>query len=388
VRLQWVWILPVISLLASGCDKKANKKPDPTKGAVSGIVICAETGKPARFATVNLTPVPVKHSDPQDQPPLAPVATVDTGLDGRFRMEAVPPGNYYAFATLKGYLDPERGIDFGKVSSNGTTSEQELNAIEQWKDQLIEVKVHLRRTSEISIELKRAAEIDGTVTFDDGSPAIGMHFQLFRKNAKKDWSVVGLALLGSWAIDEASDSHGHYAVDDLEPGEYIVCAMMPIDSEDVAPRVCLGNVFRRKNATPLKVGEGEIVRGVDIVIPLSGMHTVAGHIEAAADGHPPGQATVTLLYADDRTPARKTAMDKDGSFSFEYVPEDAYILSVSDAEGAADSGADGDPPAGSGQTSAPPSPRKYLDRELSLHVVSEMTDVDVPLTDAASVKPQ
>ncbi len=66
VRLQWAWILPVIVLLAAGCDKNANKKPDPTKGAVAGIVICADTGKPARFATVNLTPVPVKHADPQD----------------------------------------------------------------------------------------------------------------------------------------------------------------------------------------------------------------------------------------------------------------------------------------------------------------------------------
>jgi hypothetical protein len=387
-RLQWLWALPTL-LLAAGCDKNANKKPDPTKGAVTGIVICADTGKPARFATVSLTPVPVKHADPQDQPPLAPVATMDTGLDGRFRMEAVPPGDYYAFATLKGYLDPERGIDFGKIGSKGTTSEQEQDAIEQWKDQLIEVKVQLRRTPEISIELKRAAEIDGTVTFDDGSPAIGMHFQLFRKNAKKGWSVVGLPLLSSWTIEEASDSHGRYAVDDLEAGEYIVCAMMPIDSEDVAPRVCMGNVFRRKNATPLKVGEGETAHGADIVIPLSGMHTVSGHIEAVADGHAPSQATVTLLFADDRETARKTPMDKDGSFSFEYVPEDNYILRVSDAEDAGEeNSSDGDSAAAPGKSVVPTAARKYLDRSMSLHVLSDMTDVIVSLTDAAAAKQQ
>jgi hypothetical protein len=382
-------MLPVIVLLAAGCDKNANKKPDPTKGAVAGIVICTDTGKPARFATVNLTPVPVKHADPQEAPPLAPVATIDTGLDGRFRMEAVPPGNYYAFATLKGYLDPERGIDFGNVSAKGTTSEQERDAIEQWKDQLIEVKVQLRRTSEISIELKRAAAIDGTVSFDDGSPAIGMHFQLFRKNAKKEWGVVGLPLLGSWTIEEASDSHGQYAVDDLEAGEYIVCAMMPIDSEDVAPRVCLGNVFRRKNATPLKVGEGETALGADIVIPLSGMHAVSGHIESGADGHAPSQATVALLFADDREPARKTPMDKDGSFSFEYVPEDNYILRVSDAEDAGQENTpDGDSAVAAGKTNAPQVARKYLDREMPLHVLSDMADVNVSLTDAAAAKPQ
>lgn len=388
-RLQWRWMLPAIVLLATGCDKNANKKPDPTKGVVAGIVICADTGKPARFATVNLTPVPVKHADPQDAPPLAPVATMDTGLDGRFRIEAVPAGDYYAFATLKGYLDPERGIDFGKVNSNVTTSEQEQAAIEQWKNQLTRVKVQVRRTSEIFIELKRAAEITGTVSFDDGSPAIGMHFQLFRKTEKKDWSVVGLPLLGNWTIDEASDSHGHYAVVDLEAGEYIVCAMMPIDSEDVAPRICLGNVFRKKNATPLKVSEGETARDADIVIPLSGMHTVSGHVEAATDGHAPSQATVTLLYADNREPARKTPIDKDGSFSFEYVAEDNYVLRVSDAEDAAEeNNSAGESGTQSGKTTAPQSARKYLDRDMPLHVLSNMSDVDVPLTDAAHANPQ
>lgn len=379
-------LLPAISLLA-GCDKRA-AKPDPTKGAVSGIVICADTGKPARFATVDLTPVPVKHADLSDQPPLAPVAAIDTGLDGRFRMEAIPAGDYYAFATLDGYLDPERGIDFGKVTAKGTTSEQEQDAIEQWKDQLVEVKVAVRRVSEITISLHRAAEIEGTVSYDDGSPAIGMHFQLFRKNAKKEWSLVGLPLLGNWTIDATSDSHGHYAVDDLEPGEYIVCAMMPIESEDVAPHVCLGNTVRRKDATTLKVSDAETARGADIVIPLSGMHTVAGRVEAAIDGHAPSQATVTLLYADDHEPARKMAMDKDGSFSFEYVAEDNYILRVSDAEDAAEDSGGSDPGDAGSKSETPQIARHYLNKDIPIHVLSDMNDVDVALTDKAAAKPQ
>jgi hypothetical protein len=385
-RSQWLWIVAVISLLA-GCDKHANK-PDPTKGAVAGIVLCADTGKPARFATVNLTPVPVKHAEPHEEPPLAPVATIDSGLDGRFRMEAVPAGDYYAFATLDGYLDPERGIDFGKVTTKGTTSEQEQDAIQQWKKQLVEVKVFVRRVSEITIELHRAAEIEGTVSYDDGSPAIGMHFQLFRKNAKKEWSLVGLPLLSSWTIDATSDSHGHYAVDDLEPGEYTVCALMPIDSEDVAPRVCLGNAVRRKDATTVKVSDAETARGADIVIPLSGMHTITGRVEAAADGHAPSRATVTLLYADDREPARKMAMDKDGSFSFEYVPGDNYILQVSDAEDAAEDGGGSEPGDAGSKHGTPPVGRRYLTKEIPIRVQSDMNDIDVPLTDQPAAKPQ
>ena len=366
-RRQLLWMAGLIVVL-TGCEKRSNK-PDPTKGVVSGVVLCGDTGKPARFATVSLTPVPQMHSEPSDAPPLAPVATIQTGLDGRFRMEAVPSGEYYAFATLDGYLDPMRGIDFGEIRDKGTTTEQELAAVKQWKENLVPVKVAVRRVSEVNLGLRRAAEIDGNVSFDDGSPAIGMHFQLFRKNPKKEWNPVGLPLFNNWTINSTSDSHGRYAVENLPAGEYIVCALMPIDSEDVAPRVCLGNALRRKVASSIKVNEGEVTHGADIVIPISGLRTIAGHVEAVQDGHPIPHATVTLLYADDREQARNGSIESDGSFRFEYVPEDSYILRVSEAKDEAE---------GEG------SERLYSEKELPLHVRSDLNDVNVWLTRAAA----
>ena len=62
-----------------------------------------------------------------------------TDLDGRFRIEAVRPGRYYAFATLDGYLDPALGIDPAKLKSLSTGVEQHRYSIEQWKDHLTEV---------------------------------------------------------------------------------------------------------------------------------------------------------------------------------------------------------------------------------------------------------
>jgi hypothetical protein len=366
-RLQLLWVIALLLLLA-GCEKRSNK-PDPTKGVVSGTVICADTAKPARFATVSLTPIPKTHVEPSDDPPLAPLATILTGLDGRFRMEAVPPGEYYAFGTLDGYLDPMRGIDFGEISDKGTTTEQELTAVRQWKENLVPVKVAVRRVSEITIELHRAAEIVGNVSFDDGSPAIGMHFQLFRKNPKKEWNAVGLPLFNNWAINSTSDSHGRYAVENLAAGQYIVCALMPIESEDIAPRVCLGNVLRRKEASSIKVSEGEVAHGADIVIPISGLRSVSGHVEAVEDGHPPSHATVTLLYADDREQARKASIDNDGSFRFEYVAEDSYILRVSEAKDEAE---------GEGKA------RMYPEKEMPLHVRSDLNDVNILLNRSAS----
>jgi len=365
-RLQLVWVVSFVLLLA-GCEKRSNK-PDPTKGVVSGVVICADTAKPARFATVSLTPIPKIHSEPNDDPPLAPVATIQTGLDGRFRMEAVPAGEYYAFGTLDGYLDPMRGLDFGQISDKGTSMEQELAAVTQWKENLVAVKVAVRRVSEITIELRRAAEIDGSVSFDDGSPAIGMHFQLFRKNPRKEWNPVGIPLFNNWTINSTSDSHGRYAVENLAAGEYVVCTLLPIESEDIAPRVCLGNVLRRKAASSIKVSEGEIAHGADIVIPISGLRTVGGRVEAVEDGHSPAHATVTLLYADDREQARKSAVENDGSFRFEYVPEDGYILRVSDAKDDAE---------GEGKE------RMYSEKEMPLHVRSDLNYVNILLSRSA-----
>lgn len=362
-RLQLLWVVAPVLLLA-GCEKRSNK-PDPTKGVVSGLVICGDTAKPARFATVSLTPVPKSQSEASDDPPLSPVATIQTGLDGRFWMEAVPPGEYYAFGTLDGYLDPMRGIDFGQISEKGSTREQQLAAIKQWQENLVAVKVAVRRVSDITLELRRAAEIEGSVSFDDGAPAIGMHFQLFRKNPKREWNSVGLPLFNNWAITSTSDSHGHYSIENLAAGEYVVCTLMPIESEDIAPRVCLGNVLRRKTASSVKLSEGEVARVTDIVIPISGLHTVAGRVEAVEDGHAPAHATVTLLYADDHEQARAASTDNEGSFRFEYVPEDSYILRVSDAKD---------------QAEGEQKERKYSDKRMPLHVRSDLSDVNIPLT--------
>jgi len=78
---------------------------------------------------------------------------------------------------------------------------------------------------------------------------------------------------------------------------------------------------------------------------------------------------VTLLYADDREQARKASIDSDGSFRFEYVSEDSYILRVSEAKDEAE---------GEGRE------RLYSEKELPLHVRSDRNDVNVLLTRATT----
>lgn len=379
-----MWIVAAVCLLAVGCDKTEKRKPDATKGAVAGTVFCADTGKPARFATVMLTPVPRKDVNPDNPEPLHAEATAVTGLNGEFRIEAVAPGQYYVFATLDGYLDPQRGIDFDRLRALDNDQDRAQDAIEQWKEQLAEVTVQVRRVSNATLQLHRGAEIDGTVSFDDGSPAIGMHFQLSRKTSKSGWTGVGTSIFGGWALDTMSNSHGRFSIGNLPPGEYKLCALLPVESEDAAPAICLGNTLRKKNAATVKVNAGETAKGEEIVIPLTGLHTLAGRVEAASDGHAPTKATVHLLYADDREEARKTATLEDGSFSFSYVAEDKYILQVSDAEDNAEKGSAADSGDTSGSAATAGTTKRYAAKEIPLLVQADIEDIDVNLAEIPS----
>ena len=378
---RWLWVFAGVCVIAGGCGKKKPNKPDPTKGTVTGIVICADTGKPARFAQVTLTAAPAPGEKVDEDSPLPTIESAATDLDGRFRIEAVKPGQYYAFATLEGYLDPQRGLDLTHLQDLSNDSERGRDAIDQWKDHLTEVAVAAHRTSSLSLQIERAAEIEGTVSYDDGSPAIGMHFQLFRKTAKDNWTTVGLPLLDNWSIHATSDSHGRYSVTNLAAGEYRVCALLPSDSQDAASPVCLGNTFRRKKSESVKVQAAETATGADIVIPLTGLHSVSGNVVALLDGHPVGRATLRLLYADDREKAREIQLEDDdaGSYSFDYVPEGSYILQVSAAQDAGN-------PSGQPDSGSAKPPRHYADKEIAVQVAGDVDDMNVSLAEQPPAK--
>ncbi len=389
-RSRWLCIFSVACLLITGCDSKnAKKKPDPTKGTVTGIVLCADTGKPARFATVTLTSFPDKNDKNEDSAPLSALDTTVTDLDGRFKIEAVEPGKYYAFATQEGYLDPMRGLNFTEIGKLSSDQEQGINAIKQWKDHLVEVAVHVHRTADLSLQIERGAEIGGTVTFDDGSPAIGIHFQLNRMTEKKEWTDVGLRLFGSWALSEITDSHGRFNLTNLPAGEYKLCALLPMDAQESAPRICLGNTYRVKDAKTVKVQAGEIATGADIVVPLSGLHTVAGTVSAFADGHALKNSSVLLLYADDREKARETKTLDDGSFSFADLPEDSYILQVFGGQDAQKPDSDAVSEDSDSAASKAATVQSYAQKELPLVVLqNDVDDLNIQLNVIPPAKPQ
>src|SRR5512135_1140635 len=111
-RSRFLLMIAFLSIAAIGCERSRPKKADPTKGAVMGTVLCNDTAKPARFATITLVAMPRdgKESDTPDS-----IEEGTTDLNGQFDLEAVAPGRYFAFATLPGYIDPEMSLDFDRL---------------------------------------------------------------------------------------------------------------------------------------------------------------------------------------------------------------------------------------------------------------------------------
>lgn len=342
VRL--LWLSSALCLFLYDCGGNSRFAPaasDPTKGTVTGMVTCADTGKPARFATVEL----VRSTNGSGDQKNSGNDSAVTGLDGKFSIPGVAPGDYYAFATLDGYLDPTVGIDFDRIDTSASEDKLDAEMIEQWKEHMVEVSVNAQKTSDLSVTIERGAEITGAVSYDDGSPAAGLHFALYRKNEKGGWSEVGLHSPDSFALDEKSGARGRYDIANLSAGEYVVCALLPADNQANSPQVCLGNTFRRRDANTLKLQPGDVENGADIEIPLGKIHSIAGSVVQAVNNQPVSKARIHLLYADDRAEAISMDVFSGGTFLLPFVPEGSYILRVTDAswtdpatQSAADSG--------------------------------------------------
>jgi len=374
------WFSSALCLMLYDCgpsSRFAPRKADPTKGTVTGTVICADTGKPARFATIQLLPVP--GSQTGENSPSEEMTMTD--LDGRFKIDAVAPGDYLASATLEGYLNPMYGVDFDRVDANADDKQQNADLIDQWKEHIVALSVTAHNTTDFTIQIERGAEISGTVAYDDGSPAIGMRFALYRRNGKGGWSVVGPpATEKEFSLDARSDARGRFAVTNLPAGEFVVCAMIPGDNQPGSPQVCLGNVFRKRDARTLTVSGGDTVSGTDIVIPLHAIHAVAGSLEQAVNTKPPNKARLHLLYPDDREEAMAVDMFDDGSFLFPFVAQGSYILKVTDAswsETVTTTATDG-------STKDTARTHPLADREVMVLVQGDVRDLKVPLVEAAA----
>jgi hypothetical protein len=89
-------------------------------------------------------------------------------------------------------------------------------------------------------------------------------------------------------------------------------------------------VTGERDAKPVNVGAGDDHRGVDLVVPMSKLHSISGRVTAKLDGHVVNTGSVTMH--DDSEPSvlksQVAAVQPDGTFRFDYVPSGHYTLKI------------------------------------------------------------
>jgi len=298
-------------------------------GTITGTVYCADTDLPARLATINLIESAENGFAQED--------TTTSDLNGRFTFNRVPEGSYYAVAVLPGYEN---------LMSVMTKSHLDAMTADERKKLLARVSslaVTANLPGQLAIRMERGTEIDGTVVYDDGGPAIGLHVSL--KLKADQVSDGGLQMTSappiySGAAPTTTDDRGRFRIPGVLPGEYAVSVSVPVrwaESTDRNPfaemmeassgamDVYVGGGQRASKAETIKVTAGGASRDADITIPLSRLHTIRGQVLRKSTNQLPRAATVRLLYADTREPAR-TMVAPNGEFEFHYVSEGSFIL--------------------------------------------------------------
>ena len=274
-------------------------------GTITGQVFCADTQKPARFAAVLL---------------FGSGKRAYTQVDGTFVLKDVPAGNQQLEILYPGYV---RIGDW-----EGIKKHADVDTIRNLKNIEYQVTVLPGRTTNAIVTIFRGAELGGTITYDDGSPASGLDvkatYVITPLGSASSTNVPAKASLGP-DMSATTDSHGRFQITGLIDGTYIVATR---DDERFAPfSSYFGNTVEASKATQVTVKGGEARSDLDIQIDLNNLHQVHG-VLMTADHQPVAKASVQLNFADDTNneEVRLTSTSEDGSFVFPAVPDGNFVL--------------------------------------------------------------
>jgi hypothetical protein len=351
------------------------ESPSALTGSVTGFVYYGETRLPARFAEINIVPIPSEAAvAPAKNPPIPPGVPQQrdrgvqrvygtSGMDGSFRLDGVPAGDYIVAALKPGYITPgaAAAMDF-------SLSEDQLKSLIA---SLPQVHVGAGQTASVSLTLRRGAVIAGRMQFADGSPVIGamvgcesidsvlrLENLLRPENRGKVVSPRQEALQSLSSSQNlpqralTTDDEGRYRIFGLPPGKYLVATMMALDHsservimndgsnphavgrEHMFPEmigVYAPGTFRRKDAKVFEIHGEEQIADADLTIDPNGLHTLRGKVLAAADGHAP--FTLIRLKEDGAKDApRLVEIEDDGSFQVHYLPSGTYTLEITSSD--------------------------------------------------------
>jgi hypothetical protein len=327
-------------------------------GTVAGHVVCADTQRPARFATVVLIGVPQAASAAPK--PLSKDASVaeakafmkasmgnmkmvqtQTGLDGAYSASEVAPGDYYVFASVPGYVQPLNLVQAAIAA--GEDPSKSIAGVPQ-------VHVTADRTAQAEVAVPRGAALSGHIRYDDGTPVSRAMVTLLPASGKKQdvppaFGMLALtSALGGGGVLVFTDDLGAYRISGLAPGDFVVQAVLTTRSSfamqggamnlggSLTPStltVYAPAAFHKADAKPVTLHAGEERTDEDLAFNLIGLQTVSGTVSSASDHHHLNAGTIELADATDKDFKRSASVDANGNYSLLFVPAGTYTLSVS-----------------------------------------------------------
>lgn len=280
----------------------ATPQPGATGGLVKGKVLCEDTQGPARRAYISLR-VPMK---PGGYMPSGGFGA-QADLDGSFTISDVTPGEYYVVAVYPGYINANEYIFPNALSPELSGSREPLPPFVQ------RITVASRDTVNTEIRLMKGGSISGSVTYSNGAPIPNVALNAVVK--------MNNGTFGRFGSPAHSDGAGKYRIDGLPDGSY---ALFSAVDSDVLTTFAGGGARASKGRLVVVTSPNES-EGVNITIPLTGGHEIAG-IVSAPDGNRLNHALVRLYPTGEPFLSLATLLAADGTFSFHRVPPDSYTV--------------------------------------------------------------
>jgi hypothetical protein len=323
------------------------------QGSVSGHVTLADVHAPARGARIMVLPlaaIGAAEDQPEGMADAMPHMGT-TGLDGGFTVAHIPAGDYVVLAFTAGYLSPLDGVEMPVAES----AEEQKTYMKLLRDIAPTVRVSGQQTTRLDLELQRGAVLTGRVLYSDGAPATQLHVVL--QNAKDqtdDEKAKRMADVGSMfrttllMQNSATDEQGHFRIAGIAPGTYRLAIPQTFEASQSFGdemmeafyanqrdtrklTIYSGSTLHRKDAKTYALKAGETVDGVEITLPLTGLHSVHG-IAAGKDGVPLNSGVLDLTDTSDPAISFHTTIGAEGEFRFGGVPEGEYQLKATDGQ--------------------------------------------------------
>jgi hypothetical protein len=324
-------------------------------GVVTGRVFCSDTQAPARFAQVTLLGVPKDDLQPPSSPDdisgkdayikatmnALSLMITQTGLDGNYSINQVAPGDYYVFASVPGYLQPSSIVQ--SAVNAGVNVRKGIPGVPL-------VHVALLHPVNADVTLERGAIISGKVVWDDGSPVSRATVQLVTTTNTKQKLPPQFTMLsvGDGGVTVKTDDQGNFRLVGQVAGDYLLKAVLTTRTQftmqagvisgrgkasnvDNLLSVYFPKAFHKYDAKIITLQPQDELHGQDLILDISSLHDVRGHVSSAEDRHNINYATVRVQDIKDPDFVRSIITDSNGDFDVPMIPSGSYNITVTNA---------------------------------------------------------